>query len=127
MSTSNISKSDYSVSTVYYNNFDSGEHTSKGKSYKSFQLAIKHFNLLWNDNDIYDNTRANNKDTIETIIKHLICSLKCYKYNQDAKLLLKNIYSLLSTSELETNISIDSSLDCSASKVLLNSSNDYVY
>ena len=123
MSTSNISKSDYSVSTVYYNNFDSGEHTSKGKSYKSFQLAIKHFNLLWNDNDIYDNTRANNKDTIETIIKHLICSLKCYKYNQDAKLLLKNMYQLV----LDYEITIDSTLACSSSKVLLNSSIDYTY
>ena len=38
-----MSKSDYSVSTVYYNNLDSGEYITKGKSFKSFlKKTAKH-------------------------------------------------------------------------------------
>ena len=46
-----MSKSTYSVSSVYYNNLDSGQHTRNGKSYKSYQHALKDFNLLWDEND----------------------------------------------------------------------------
>ena len=112
-------KSYYSVSTVYYNNLDSGEYTIKGKSYKSFQYAVKHFNLLWDINDSFTGSSGD----VETVIKHLFCALNCYKYNQDAKLLLKNMYQLV----LDYEITIDSTLACSSSKVLLNSSIDYTY
>ena len=46
-----MSKSTYTVSSVYYNNLDSGQHTRNGKSYKSYQHALKDFNLLWDEND----------------------------------------------------------------------------
>tara|TARA_B100001027_G_scaffold178345_1_gene129653 strand:+ start:360 stop:722 length:363 start_codon:yes stop_codon:yes gene_type:complete len=117
-----MSKSQYSVSSVYYNNLDSGQHTINGKSYKSYQQALNNFNLLWDENDSLI-TDENNKTTyVENTINHLVCSLNHYKYNQDAKLLLKKIYTLVDNE----SITIDSSLTCENTKILLNSSNDFI-
>ena len=82
-----MSKSDYSVSTAYYNNLDSGEYITKGKSFKSFQLAVKNFNLLWDTDDSYISTDA--ESIVLTVMQHLVCSLKHFKYNQSAKILLQ--------------------------------------
>ena len=118
-----MSKSTYTVSSVYYNNLDSGQHTRNGKSYKSYQHALKDFNLLWDENDTLITDESNKTLYAENTINHLLCSLNHYKYNQDAKLLLKKLYSLIDNE----SITIDNSLTCENTKILLNSSNDFYY
>tara|TARA_A100001388_G_scaffold240505_1_gene196313 strand:+ start:20 stop:367 length:348 start_codon:yes stop_codon:yes gene_type:complete len=115
-----MSKSDYAVSTVHYNNLDAGQHTTKGKSYKSFQLAVSDFNLLWDTTNAY----VGNIDKIKDVIRHLVCSLKHYKYNEDAKHLLKNIYLLAVAQSYDLT---SDGLDCASTKLLLNSSEDYYF
>ena len=113
-------KYDYTFSTVYYSDLDSGERTSVGLSLKSYQIAVKEYNNLWGADGLL---KSKDVSLFESIIRHLICSLKKYKYNQDSKLLLNILYKII---EKET-IAIDSSLNCKSVKNLLNSNNDYIY
>tara|TARA_B100001093_G_scaffold520134_1_gene613012 strand:- start:20554 stop:20913 length:360 start_codon:yes stop_codon:yes gene_type:complete len=119
-----MSKSDYSVSTVYYNNLDSGEYITKGKSFKSFQLAVKNFNLLWDTDDSYISTDA--ESIVLTVMQHLVCSLKHYKYNQSAKKLLQNIFILISDQSIDVS-SYDDLETCTSIKELLKSAEEYIH
>lgn len=112
-------KSTYTFSTVYYSDLDSSQRTTIGLSLKSYQHAVKEYNNLWND----DGSFGGDSSTIETIIRHLICSLKKYKYNQDSKLLLEIIYKIVDSETVD----IDASLECDSVKKLLNSNDDYTY
>ena len=118
-----MSKSDYRVNTVYYNNLDSGEYTTKGRSLKSFQEAVKHFDLLWDSNgDYIDGSEAG----ILTVLQHLVCSLKSYKYNQSSRKLLKNMFVLM-TDNLITLNDDDVPSNCTEVKNLLKSAEDFIH
>ena len=69
-----LSKSDYSVSTVYYNNLDAGQHTTKGKSYKSYQIAVTYYDLMWTTY-LADNLDTELPTIADNVIVHLICSV----------------------------------------------------
>ena len=117
-----MSKTDYKVNTVYYNNLDSGEYITKGKSFKSFQEAVKVFDLLWDDDDAYAGTNAN----VLLILQHLVCSLKSYKYNQSSRKLLKNMFVLM-TDNLITLNDDDVPSNCTEVKNLLKSAEDFIH
>lgn len=118
-----MSKADYRVNTVYYNNLDSGEYTTKGKSFKSFQEAVKNFNLLWDDSDTYI---SGSESIIVTVLQHLVCSLKKYKYNQSSKKLLKNIFLLMTNQGIILNDD-DVPSNCTEVKELLKSAEDFIH
>ena len=118
-----MSKSDYRVNTVYYNNLDSGEYTTKGRSFKSFQEAVKHFDLLWDSNGSYI---SGSDAGILTVLQHLVCSLKSYKYNQSSKKLLKNTFLLITSQDIVFNED-DVPSTCAEVKDLLKSAEDFIH
>tara|TARA_B100001057_G_scaffold378455_1_gene383838 strand:+ start:330 stop:683 length:354 start_codon:yes stop_codon:yes gene_type:complete len=117
-----MSKSDYRVNTVYYNNLDSGEYTTKGKSFKSFQEAVKNFDLLWDSNGDYIGSNSG----VLTVLQHLVCSLKHYKYNQSSKKLLKNMFLLITSLSIVFNED-DVPSTCAEVKQLLKSAEDFIH
>tara|TARA_B100000927_G_C16439104_1_gene458959 strand:+ start:697 stop:1047 length:351 start_codon:yes stop_codon:yes gene_type:complete len=111
---------DYTVPTVYYSDLDAGERTKKGKSIKSYVLAVDDFKLIFStDNATEKVTHASNA------IRHIICSLKHDKYNQSSKLLLKSVYAVCKAVGFFGDI--DDSLKCDSVKAIINSSDDYTY
>ena len=93
----------YAVPTVYYSDLDSGERIKKGKSIKSYMLAVDDFKKLCLTTDADEQAiYANN------VIRHIICCLKHDKYNQPSKILLKSVYA----DRDEFKFSLDDSLTC---------------
>ena len=107
---------DYTVPTVYYSDLDSGERTKKGKSIKSYVLAVDDFKLIFStDNSTEQITHASNA------IKHIICCLKHDKYNQPSKILLKSVYAVCAAGAFIDDI--DDSLKCDSVTTTLKSIN----
>ena len=105
----------YAVPTIYYSDLDSGERIKKGKSIKSYMLAVDDFKKLCLT------TQANEQATYaNNVIRHIICSLKHDKYNQSSKILLKSVYA-------DREVYNYDSLTCDSVKAIINSSDDYTY
>lgn len=108
----------YAVPTIYYSDLDSGERIKKGKSIKSYMLAVDDFKKLCLTTDAGDQTTY-----ATNVIRHIICSLKHDKYNQPSKILLKSVYA----DSANYSYDIDDSLKCDSVKAIINSSDDYTY
>ena len=95
----------YAVPTVYYSDLDSGERIKKGKSIKSYMLAVDDFKKLCLT------TQANEQATYaNNVIRHIICCLKHDKYNQPSKILLKSVYA--DSAAFSYDEELDNSLTC---------------
>ena len=104
----------YAVPTVYYSDLDSGERIKKGKSIKSYMLAVDDFKKLCLTTDANEQaTYANN------VIRHIICCLKHDKYNQPSKILLKSVYAVCAAGAFIDDI--DDSLKCGSVATTLKS------